>query len=455
MGKLLVCGLCTCALALGCGSDPGYPIGDDDTQDPDATPGPDADPGDIDAGSDGGGGGGDAGDDQPPAIVVITPTPGSMVAGVITLHVDVIEDGGSPPVVTATIAGTHEISMAHQGGTSWRGTYDTAPLAGLVFPTILVRARDEAGNESQVGFEVTLDNEAPILGLDPPRVRESRFNSDGLLECSRSFDPVGDDAPDDGETVAQLIELRARVVDLPNTGTSTSQVYVPRAGIDDTTVSLYVLDDTTRPLIVDSDGDGVCDALNPEIVPTSFPMTANEAAVLDLVPVPGEGSSYFTGPGVGDGFAGSNTGCVAGTATTAPGVLCLAAAPATRVPVTPFEAAPMIYVIPPVAPLACMGYAFDARASNISEGWACTAVVASDALGNRRISPVTRICVDADQDQSDGCLAWGDITPLAQRPDCTGTYNPATEVVTTTPCTPPTSFADSGVAGDYELIHLD
>jgi hypothetical protein len=428
------------------GSD--FPIRDDD----DGTDGggddaPDASSGDPDANPDLPDAGPDAlGNGAAPDIEIVSPTPGGLLAGVMTLVVEVTDADGIDDV-TATIAGIHTIPMSPVTATRWSGTFDTEVLAGLVFPTIVVRARDFSAEESQLGFQITLDNEAPIASLDPPRVRESRV-VDGELLCSTSFDPVGGDAPDDGEGVAQLIELRARVLDLPNTGTSTSTVYVPMAGI--ATADLYVLDDTARPLIVDSDGDGQCDALNPEIQPTTVPTTSTEAAVIELATVPSGGSASFP---PGTTYAGSNAAvCTPGTETTQQSDLCVTA-DATRAIATPFEHQAEIYAIPPVTALSCMGYAFDARASNISDGWACVAVVTTDVLGNTRVSPVTRVCIDSDHDQGDGCPDWGEIAGAGARPDCTGTLTGA--VVTTTACTAPVTFSDSGVADDYELIRND
>ncbi len=446
-----------CGLAAGCGSD-AYPISNgDDSPDADPTR-PDADPSRPDAAGDGGGGGGDAsndgGDGQGPTIEVISPLAGTMVRGVVTLIVRVTDaDGVDPDSVAASIGGVGTISMSAIAGGTWRGSYDTVALAGLVFPTIVVRAADVPGNESQLGFQVVLDNQGPLASLDPPRVREARRNSDGALECSLSFDPIGSDAPDDGETVAQLIELRARVQDIGNSGTTTSAVYVPNAGIDDASVQVYVLDDTLRPLIVDSDGDGVCDRVNPQIVPAVVPMTSTEAAVVDLVPVASGGAAYFATSVAGDGYTGSNAACVTGADVDPPPLLCLAAEPAIRVPESTFEHAAMVYVPGPTSELACMGLAFDARASNIADGWACAAIVSRDKVGNQRVSPVLRFCVDADGAGAE-CGAWGTIAAPGLRPNCTGTYTIAGGV-TSTPCTPPQTFPNLGATGDYELLRID
>ncbi len=449
------------ALGAGCGDDD-YPIGpgddspDADPTQPDADPSgpdarPDADPSAPDARVDA------AGDSRGPTIEVIAPIAGTLIQGTVTFMARVTDpDGVDPTSVSVTIGGDGEVDLSPMGTDTWFGSYDTFALAGLVFPTVVFRAADLVGDASQVGFQVALDNEGPLAALNPPKVREAQLSSDGALECSVSFDPVGPDAPDDGESVAQLIELRARVQDIGNTGTATSTVYIPHAGVDPASVQLYVLDDTTRPLIVDGDGDGVCDRINPEIVPSIFPMTSSEAAVVDLIPLDPSGSSYFSSTvGGTDPFAGTNAaaGCVAGGDSEPPAQLCLAADGVQRVAAAPFTGAPMIYAPGPVTTFGCMGLAFDAVASNISDGWACAAVATRDLVGNARVSPVLRICIDADGDSAE-CTDWGTIAVPAVRPNCTGTYDPVSGDVSTTPCSAPASFLDNGLSGDYELLRL-
>jgi hypothetical protein len=118
-----------------------------------------------------------------------------------------------------------------------------------------------------------------------------------------------------------------------------------------------------------------------------------------------------------------------------------------------------VFGIPPADTLNCMGYAFDAIAAHISDGWACVAVVATDALGNRSVSPALRVCIDSDQN---GDCASGSFGPA---PDCTGTYNSATSTVSSTACTfrpyavgagaRPQRFYNSGSPTDLELIPAD
>jgi hypothetical protein len=441
--------LCATGFAAGCGEDPYGPPGDDDDR-PDADPNqPDADPTAPDARPDGGGPSTDGGDSAGPLIEVVSPTAGMMVRGTMTLIVRVTDpDAVDEDSVTASIGGVGEIAMGSTANDLWRGTYDTTDLDGLVFPTIVVRAADAIGNESQLGYQIVLDNQGPLSSLDPPLIRDAQRNDTGDLECSERYDPVGYDAPDDGESVAQLIELRARVQDVGNTGTTTSPVFIPRAGIDNTKVQLYVLDNTAVPLIVDTDGDGQCDAMNPEIVPSTVPMLPNEAAVIDLVAVEPAGEAYF-GP---DTFAGSNaTDCVTGTAAEEPALLCVAGEPNTRIPAAA-DGVAMLYAPGPVSEQACVGFAFDALATTIADGWACAAVVATDLVGNVQVSPVLRFCVNSDGVGTE-CLPYTQIAPVGQRPNCTGTFTGGS--TTTTPCTTPATFASSGVSGDYELIRID
>lgn len=461
--------------ASGCDDDEEYGlpgVGDDDggsqhdASESDAAAGSDAS---VDAAEPADGGDGDGGttDGIGPTIAVTSPAIGGMVVGDLTLRVTVTDDDGvAVGSVSATIAGTGVFEMAPvaDSETEWEGTFPTTELTGLVFPTIVVRAADTGGSESQFGFSVVLDNEGPWLSLDPPRIREAKRNEDldpgeGPLLCSQSFDPVGSDAASDGETVAQLVELRARIEDVGNNGTATSTVYVPHAGIDDARVQLYVLDDSERALIVDSDGDGTCDAINPTIVPTIVPTVGNEAAVLDLAPAPASGLSYYPAEMPdGDEFAGFNQGCAFGEDDEAPDVVCYAADNVTRIPFTPFGQLPMIYVPRPIDDNACMGYAFDAVATNIADGWACVAAIAYDNLGNHRVSPVMRICIDHDGVGGEcGAGAPGApfIAEAADRPSCTGTIDSGGTVDSDAPCGAPRTFWSSGEVGNYELLRTD
>lgn len=376
-----------------------------------------------------------------PQIMLVSPQPSQLIAGVMKLEVAVSDDDGISSL-TATIS-SYTITMDQQPGTNtWTGLFDTKDLAGLVAPNIVVRAVDTVGDDAQLGFSVTLDNTPPLSSLDPPYVRMVAFDA-GLQVCSRDFDPLGGDAPDDGQSVPQLIELRARATDLSNTGTMNTSLFIPYAGLQ--SVELFVWDDSSVPLVVDTDEDGVCDDINPDIVPAIVPMTSNEAAVVTLQGITPTGAAYFTG----DTFAGFNaTECAIGNDSEPPGSLCFAELSATVAISTSFGDAPQIFGIPPTDGGNCMGYAFDARANNMDDGWACAATLTYDKLGNRSVSAPLRICIDSDHNGAE-CPEWGVIAPSGSRPNCTGTVMAG--VVNATPCTPRTYFR-SMIADEFELV---
>jgi hypothetical protein len=377
-------------------------------------------------------------DGSGPVIEVTSPEPGELVAGLFSVTAIVTDDAGVDHAsVVATIAGTHEFRLFHVATDTYVGSFDTRELGlGMVFPTVVVRARDAVGNESQLGFLVALDNRPPVASLDSPPMIETRRNSEGALECSVEFDPLGDDAAKDGQTVPQLTEIRARIEDLGNGALSTPGVVVRRAGVDHAKVQLFVLDDEHGALIVDTTGDGVCDSINPLLVPTSVPQTDGEAAVLNLVPLGPDGSSHFTEQAtLPDGCAE-----IEGD-TPAPSEICFQS-PATRQIATELGGDPAIFTIAPVTEDQCWGFAFDSVAANISDGFACLAVRAEDNLGNKGISPPLRLCFDA-LGQGTACPEpIGAINP-GPLPDCTGVYDRLTDSVdATASCEPPESFDD-------------
>ncbi|MBW2278353.1 MAG: hypothetical protein JRF63_12735, partial [Deltaproteobacteria bacterium] len=335
--------------------------------------------------------------------------------------------------------------------------FDTrALLDTMVFPTIVVRAQDSVGNQSSLGMVVTLDNQPPLISLDPPRMREYKFNAESKSwECSWLFDPLGGydpfgdlpdpdgdapdagDAADDGQTVWQLTEIRVRVEDRGNEATSGSGVLIPHSGVDPVSVQLFVLDDEDGALLVDTNDDGYCDEINPLLKPTSVPMAGNEAAVIDLVALEPSGQADFTGnpdpaEDPGQPFFSGVVGhpeaalpCTIGTVSDQPLALCFTS-PGTRIGQTPLGELPIIYSIPPVNDDVCYGTPFDSVATNISDGWACVAVRALDYLGNVGISAPLRLCFDSDGNQDAGCGNWGDIDTDPAH-DCTGTYDAASD----------------------------
>ena len=386
--------------------------------------------------------------DSPPVITLVTPADGTIVAGTVRIVVKVEDPDGVMDVRATVGSQTIVFTRITAGMPDFQGFMNTAPLAGLVSPQVLVRAEDTVGLASTLGFQVILDNVGPLAALDPANVRVTKppaMATGGPDYCSHDFDPLGPDAPNDGEAVPQLFELRARIADLGNTGSLNSTLYIPNAGI--ATANLYVFDDTTKPLVVDTNADGFCDAINPTIIPTTTPMLANEAAVSSLVPIAPAGAANFM---LGDTYGGNNAAptCQADSAAmTAPGAMCIGEPGATTVIETSFTGLTQIYGMPVVSSFNCLGFAFDARATGIADGWACAAVLTTDGVGNTSVSAPLRICIDYDGLGGE-CHALGTTTTVGL-PNCTGTVTSGT--VTATACTP-RGFVRSATADEYELI---
>jgi hypothetical protein len=375
--------------------------------------------------------------DAPPVITLVAPIEGTVHRGTMRIEVTVTDADGVMTVTGSASTQSFVLTRITAGQPNFQGFLNTVPLSGTVSPTIVIRAEDTIGDSSTLGFQVVLDNFSPVASLDPPNVRSTKPAPPmlgGPPLCSLDFDPLSTDAPDDGEAVRQLIELRARIVDRPNTGTLNSTLIIPLAGV--ATAQLYVFDDTTKPLVVDTNADGLCDAINPTIVPATTPMTANEAAVSSLLPITPRGTGQYGT----DTFGGGNAAtCQVDPMPAAVDPLCLGEPTATAI-------IPGIYGMPVVDANNCLGFAFDSRGTGISDGWACVAVLTTDAVGNVNVSAPLRICIDADGVGNE-CHANETIN-LAGAPSCTGTVSGG--VVTAAACTPLKFFA--GTADEYDVV---
>jgi hypothetical protein len=341
-------------------------------------------------------------DNVGPSITKTTPSVGTIIGSLSTISATVSDPAGvlDASVLAVVAHGSETFTVNLDPDPSGPGVYshqfDTRLLdVHDLYPTISFRASDLLGNQSSIGYTVALDNTPPLADLDPSTNFRVRLKSGGNWTCSWAFDPLGSDAVNDGERVAQLFDVRARVEDRGNTPFSGGADVVPISLVDPDRVELLVLDDTSQPLVVDSDNDGVCDKINPLLVPTTTPMSSHDALLVDMVPIPPSGISNLTpDPSI---LNDPSLGCGPGTATDPPDPLCFTTDLSMAVPYT-FAKEPAIWSLAPVVPTTpqCVGNQFDAFANNIHDGWACVAVRAADSLGNQQVSRVLRVCIDHD-----------------------------------------------------------
>ncbi|HVV49828.1 MAG TPA: hypothetical protein VHO06_09230 [Polyangia bacterium] len=390
-------------------------------------------------------------DQTGPTFAATTPPPGALVGGVVTVSASVADDSGvlasSVVAVIGDAAGNPLFTLQLQpdlaGGYS--ALFDTANLTAcnsdpgslcIVFPTVSFRATDTVGNESSLGYAFSVDNVAPIADLDPPQMRQMRLGTNGY-ECSFAFDPLGvdqfvGDMPNDRCAVPQVFDLRARIEDDGNHATGLK--VVPIAGIDPDATSVYVLDvpdaSSNQPLVVDSDGDGNCDAINPLLVPTVGPLTQSDQVLkVRLAGVPPGGGADFRP----DSSLPASAPCGQGTATAPPKVLCGAAGfEQPTVAIAYANDLPAIWSVEPIDADLCFGDQFDTLANNIPQNqWLCIAVATTDLAGNKSVSAPIRVYV---QYQENGGFCAAPPASAGPPPTCTGTFDPAANTAATGSC---------------------
>jgi hypothetical protein len=343
-----------------------------------------------------------------PDISATKPGTGDLIGKIISIEAKVDDPAGvmKASVIAVVAHGNAHFEVNLVQGTDgvYRQIFDTTKLpTWAIFPSISFRAQDVLGNESSIGYLVSLDNTPPILDLDPP-ANFQLIRKDGI--CSWPMDPVGPDAIDDGAVVTQLFDIRARIEDQGNTPQTGSTDFVPIAAVDPATVKLLVLDDTSLPLVVDTSDppDGICDDINPDLVPSVSPQSSKDAQLIDMVSLPANSGSGDYTPLPGSACSGKDAN--------PPNALCDTTYSVAKNQVTTYWpgyavnlALPSIWTIAPIVNdgLRCAGNQFDAS-NNLKDGWACVAVVASDKMGNKQVSRPIRICV-VGQPGSTACAA--------------------------------------------------
>jgi hypothetical protein len=333
-----------------------------------------------------------------PTIGNTKPAAGGLIGTIITIEATADDPAGvmESSVIAVVAHGdvSFEVALVKDSSGLYRGVFDTTKLpVHTIFPSISFRAQDVLGNESSVGYLLSLDNTPPIMDLDPPATFRLVKKDDGT--CSWPFDPVGPDAIDDGSMVTQLFDIRARIEDEGNTPITGTADFVPIAAVDPNTVKVFILDETSLPLVVDTSDppDGICDDINPDLTPSVSPQSSKDAQLFDMVSMPANA-------GAGDFTPEPGSSC-SGKADKPPGALCETTYSELKNRVMTYSLGyssglPSIWTIKPIVGdgLQCAGRQFDAS-NNVRDGWACVAVKASDMVGNKQVSRPIRICVTA------------------------------------------------------------
>ena len=380
-------------------------------------------------------------DTDGPVIAYVNPLVGTFVGGMLDIIVTVTDPSGvNPSTVQVVLANdpTKYTIPLHKTGTTdtYHGLFDVGSLGkGYVFLDLSVRADDTRGNHAQLGEEVLVDNTPPWMSMNAAvQMRVSKL--DGMLDdCSHLFSPLGPTVVDpvngpevafEGATMKQIMGLRARIEDHGNLAPGQRVEYF--SDIDESTVTLFAVGSTPGlpVLAVDTDGDGICDDVNPTLIPTAgMVVMANQALALAMSPLTDSGSADYTPS------SGSSAACGEfGTATAVPpDLLCKKGGTGLTFVIPGFGKDKPIYSLPPIRdPDACVGFPLDA-ANHLPEGPACVLTRAIDNAGNHMVSFPLHICIDLGNHVCDTFVP----DPTA----CTGKLDAAGMVIAGSTCTEP------------------
>jgi hypothetical protein len=407
-----------------------------------------------------------------PTITGVLPVPGAVVGNIIKIAATIADPAGLDTSSIQVLVGDKtnpqfRLPLTPDASGAFSTLFDThlltqckllpATTICIVRPTLSFRASDQLGNETTVSYTIGVDNLPPIADLQPPRIRSSKIDK-GLLRCSFDYDPLSEgvyagDAPKDGCMVPQMFDLRARVEDTGNPATGEKQE--PISGIDPDVTAAYILADTSQPLVVDTDGDGNCDVINPKLVPTTTPLTGPKQVLkVRLRPVPPAGaanflpdlvtfpfnqtSMTFTVPGYLQDYCEGP-----GADTDLPLDICKVENP--TVAISYANSLSAIWAAEPISPddmRYCFGSQLDTNANNIPQstgtdgsGWRCIAIATADLNGNVSTSMPIRVWVDytyAGADQRQYCLP--PPATAGPMPSCTGTYDKVSDTLSPKAC---------------------
>ena len=353
-------------------------------------------------------------DSHGPTITVTDPEEGDVVGGEFILHFTVEDDISEvdPNSVYLTINDGDAFEFIpgnrwSREGNDFTFRFDTSAITSSVAQvTFNINAKDIAGNDAVAeSLLLYLDDQPPIVDLDPPMVREF-IDTSATRNCSNAFDPLGSLAASDLDRVGKQPVFRALVWERTN-----SAPFLNFAGLDQNSVNIYIQTDPQQGIFIDRSGDGVCDDITDGL-------QTNHLA--GITPFGGSrfGDAVNEPPGAPPYPSGPPNNCEYKKDTQVPTALCTPpSSDMTRLLPWDFDSrVPAIFGTGPFVGAQCTGTYWEIGANqNIEEGWVCVAGRAVDAVGNVGISLPLRLCYD------DGVGAAADCsgTPPDCLADCT------------------------------------
>lgn len=374
-------------------------------------------------------------DETGPAIEFVEPKVGQIVGGVVQLLVKVTDASGVDDTTVLAVwlndAVKYSVAMARVPGTdNFSARFDATRLPeprGLIYPTLSYRAKDRLGNQSFLGGSLILDNTPPVMSLQPPMTQVRSKDTEVGVRCSDSFNPIGEEPTliKDGAVLGQIVAVRARMTDRGNTAPGLAFEHL--SGTDLSSIDMLAtpmnLGGMSPPIVVDADGKGTCNNLNPLLQPVSAMTASNQALVLRMVPIMVGGSpNYGSAP-----LPEFNGACVA-PKTLARTALPLCGIVELREPKFTYTIPGEIFTLPPTDGKSCVGLQLDSL-NVLPEGPYCVALRGADSVGNRNVARPLRICIN--RTGGTACNAFNTARGNGTLPTCLGRYTPATQMVTT------------------------
>jgi hypothetical protein len=375
-------------------------------------------------------------DEVGPSIEFGEPKIGQIVGGVVQLLVKVTDASGvddtSVLAVWLNDAAKYSVAMARVPGTdNFSARFDATRLPeprGLIYPTLSYRAKDRLGNQSFLGGSLILDNTPPVMSLQPPLTQVRSKDTEVGMRCSDPFSPIGEEPTliKDGAVLGQIVAVRARITDRGNVAPGLAFEHL--SGLDLTSIDMLATPmnlggGMSPPIVVDADGKGICNNLNPLLQPVSAMTASNQALVLRMVPITVGGA-----PNYGSDPLPPFVGACVKPKTLARTAMPLCSIVELREPAFTYVIPGEVFTLPPTDGKSCVGLQLDSL-NVLPEGPYCVALRGSDTVGNRNVARPLRVCIN--RTGGTACNAFNTAKANGTLPTCLGRYTPATQMVTT------------------------